>query len=119
MSVKQLIQQIKKQPDSISFNQVMQVIDSCYDYQPSGFSNGCGDDTQKNPAGSNEGSCKIFAFAQLNQLDEAQTLACFGDYYRHDVLQNPKASDHANIRNFMRCGWSGVEFDQFPLRPKN
>ena len=119
MPVQQLVQQIKTQPDDISFKSVMQVINACYDYQPSSFSNGCDKQKQINSAGSNEGSCKIFAFAQLNGLTEAQTLACFGEYYRQDVLQNPNGSDHANIRNFIRCGWPGIQFEQFPLTPKS
>jgi len=43
-------------------------------------------------------------------LDAQQTLACFGDYYRVDVLQNPEGVDHQNIRNFMTYGWDGVAF---------
>jgi len=33
-------------------------------------------------------------FAQLQQLSQAETLACFGKYYREDVLQNPEGDDH-------------------------
>jgi hypothetical protein len=68
-----------------------------------------------NQAGSNEGSCKIFAFATTEGLSEAETLACFGKYYREDVLQNPQVSDHANIRTFMRHGWKGIRFEQSAL----
>jgi hypothetical protein len=63
-----------------------------------------------NESGTNEGSCKIFAFAQLNDLSVEQTLACFGKYYREDVLENPEGNDHGNIRNFMISGWEGVKF---------
>lgn len=119
MQLQQLIEQIQTDADSVSFEAVMDVIDMHYEYQPGAFSNGRGDDRVHNPAGSNQGSCKIFAFAWLNGLDPEQTLACFGDYYRRDVLQHPEASDHANIRHFMRHGWSGIHFDQFPLTPKD
>ena len=119
MQLEQLIEQIKTHADSVSFEAVMEVIDAHYDYQPGAFSNGRGDDRVHNPAGSNQGSCKIFAFARLNGLTPSQTLACFGDYYRRDVLQHPEASDHANIRHFMRHGWSGIHFDRFPLTPKD
>lgn len=93
----------------------MQVIGQHYDYRPSRFRNGLGDSCIINEPGSNEGSCRIFAFAALNRLDEAATLACFGDYYRRDVLGNPDGTDHANIRSFMRHGWAGIEFEHPPL----
>ena len=64
-----------------------------------------------NEAGTNEGSCKIFAFAQLHHLSEQATLACFGQYYREDVLQNPQGNDHGNIRNFIKQGWQGITFE--------
>lgn len=118
MQLNELIDRIKRQPDQVNFKDVIRVIDTEYDYRPSAFSNGSEADCQVNPAGSNEGSCKIFAFAQLNGLDEAETLVCFGDHYRVDVLQNPQGTDHANIRSFMRHGWPGIRFDQFPLRTK-
>lgn len=63
-----------------------------------------------NEAGRNEGSCKISALARLHGLDQSQTLALFGDYYRKDVLENPTGNDHQNIRNFMRDGWDGIVF---------
>jgi hypothetical protein len=65
----------------------------------------------------NEGSCKIFAFALIHQLSEAQTLTLFGDYY-HDVLNNPEGSGHQNIRNFIRDGWRGICFNGVALTVK-
>lgn len=114
MSIPHLISKIKSQPDEIEFAEVISAIESHYNYRPTRFRNG---DTV-NEAGSNEGSCKIFAFAQLNQLSPAETLACFGQYYRDDVLGNPDGSDHANIRNFMQSGWEGIQFDQAALSAK-
>lgn len=90
----------------------MAVIADCYDYTPTTFTNG----DAKNVAGTNEGSCKLFAFAQLNSLTEAQTLHAFGDYYRVDVLKNPEGSDHANIRNFIKTGWQGINFEGTALK---
>jgi hypothetical protein len=29
-----------------------------------------------------------------------------------DVLENPNAYDHQNIRQFMEHGWGGVEFEK-------
>jgi hypothetical protein len=111
MTPNELIDRIKTCPDSIEFPDVISVIDTHYRYTPVRFSNGTGDRVVINEAGSNEGSCKIFAFAQLNGLDKAQTLACFGQYYRNDVLQHPDSTDHMNIRNFMVNGWDGISFD--------
>lgn len=110
----ELLAQLNEQPDTVEFQQVMNTISEHYDYTPARFTNG---DTI-NEAGSNEGSCKIFAFAQLNALSEAQTLACFGQYYRDDVLNNPQGDDHANIRNFMQHGWGGIAFDTPALQAR-
>src|SRR3546814_975311 len=52
-------------------------------------------------------------------LSEAETLACFGCFYREDVLKNPDGTDHQNIRNFMRSGWGGVAFGERPLRSRS
>lgn len=106
---------IKQQENSITFEQVMQVITDNYQYQPAQFTNG----ELVNEAGTNEGSCKIFYFAQLNQLNQQQTLACFGRYYREDVLENPMGDDHGNIRNFMKSAWQGIEFKSVALTPLN
>lgn len=94
----------------IAFADTMAVIADNYAYQPTEFSNGLGDDTVLNAAGSNEGSCKIFAFAKLQHLSQSQTLQLFGDYYRKDVLENPNGNDHQNIRNFIKYGWDGIHF---------
>lgn len=106
MTINTFLEKLKKTPESIDFKETMAVIADNYIYSPAEFMNG----ELRNQAGTNEGSCKIFAFGQLNQLSDAETLACFGDYYRKDVLENPTASDHGNIRNFMETGWSGIEF---------
>ena len=108
-----LLANIKQAQHPIEFAQVMQVIADNYQYQPTAFSNG----ELVNESGTNEGSCKIFYFAQLNNLTPSQTLACFGSYYRKDVLDNPKGSDHQNIRNFMQTGWQGIEFKAAALSP--
>ncbi|SMG64498.1 HopJ type III effector protein [methanotrophic bacterial endosymbiont of Bathymodiolus sp.] len=93
----------------VSFEETMAIINEYYAYTATTFSNGLGDKAVINEAGSNEGSCKIFAFAQLNQLDQQQTLKLFGDYYQ-DVLNDPIGSSHQNIRNFMLSGWKGIQF---------
>jgi hypothetical protein len=111
MQVNEFLNKLNTQPQSISFDDTMQVIEANYRFTPTAFSNG---ETQ-NAADQNNGSCKVFAFAQLNNLTEELTLQCFGDYYRKDVLQNPQADDHQNIRNFIKSGWSGIAFEDSPL----
>lgn len=114
MTLDQFLKQLKNEPNSIAFADTIAVIEANYNYTPTEFSNG----DVINEAGSNAGSCKIFAFGQLNKLSEAETLACFGDYYRKDVLENPEGEDHGNIRNFMKTGWSGIAFKTEALAPK-
>lgn len=108
------IQKLKQNPDKISFDETMDVIEVNYDFNPTVFNNG----NLINQSGENNGSCKLFAFAKLQGLNEQQTLDCFGLYYRHDVLQSPNGTDHQNIRNFMKSGWKGLEFENQPLTPK-
>lgn len=112
MKLEQYLKKLNKSPETVTFNDTMSAIAEQYDYTPTTFTNG----DATNSAGTNEGSCKLFAFAKLNALTEAQTLHAFGDYYRVDVLQNPAGTDHANIRNFMITGWSGVKFEGIALK---
>jgi hypothetical protein len=114
MQISDFLQQLNKAPETINFGDTMATIEAAYEFTATGFRNG----DLHNAAGQNSGSCKLFAFAQLQQLTEAQTLACFGNYYRQDVLANPDGVDHQNIRNFMRSGWAGIEFDAQPLSNK-
>jgi len=118
MSVELFIKKLSNRPNEIAFSETMALIGNYFDYTPSRFTNGVGDNQAVNEAGTNEGSCKIFALGKLLQLTEAQTLNCFGDYYRVDVLQHPGGSDHANIRNFMVHGWDGIAFDNVALQAK-
>ena len=118
MNTEQLIIKIKTTPDKVEFTEVMETIEQDYNYHPTTFSNGLGDNKIINTAGSNEGSCKIFAFAKINQLNQKETLACFGQYYRDDVLKHPEGNDHGNIRNFIRNGWDGIDFESMPLTKK-
>lgn len=101
------------QDDNLDFEDTQAVISEYFDYVPCAFNNG----EVFNEAGQNEGSCKIFGFGQLMQLNKDQTLACFGRFYR-DVLSTPDGNDHANIRNFMVSGWDGIKFEGQPLQRK-
>jgi len=104
---------LNRSPESVKFEQAMEVVEKNYDYTPTAFRNG----TLENAQGENEGSCKLLAFAKLQGLSEQDTLHCFGDYYRNDVLRSPNGDNHMNIRNFIKSGWAGVEFSGEPLKP--
>lgn len=110
-SVAELLDKLAGSPQSVEFTDVMSVVENHYHYNPVAFR--CG--SAENEAGTNEGSCKILAFAKMHELSESATLHLFGRFYREDVLQNPEGTDHANIRNFMVHGWQGVLFESEPL----
>lgn len=114
MSLTTFITKLSEQADSIEFADTMAIIEECYTFTPTAFTNG----DANNEADQNNGSCKIFAFGLLNNLSEQQTLACFGTYYRDDVLGNPNGDDHQNIRQFMVSGWTKVQFDGEALTKK-
>ena len=106
-----ILEQLKNSPETINFNDVIVFIDENYNFKPVRFVNG----SIVNEANQNNGSCKIFSFAKLNNLSEKDTLALFGDFYRNDVLQNPEGEDHQNIRNFIKYGWNGIQFTEDAL----
>ncbi len=112
MTLESFLQKLKNNPEDIEFDDTMGIIDSLYTFTPTSFKNG----DLINDAGQNSGSCKIFSFARLHNLTQDQTLACFGGYYRDDVLKHPENEDHQNIRNFIKSGWSGVEIYNEPLK---
>ena len=106
MTIDIFLTKLKNTPGEISFNETISVIEEFYEFTPTAFRNG----NLYNEGGQNNGSCKILSFAKLQNLSEKETLQCFGDYYRKDVLENPDGEDHQNIRNFMKTGWAGVQF---------
>lgn len=106
-NIENFLNKIKSNPELITFQETIEVIESNYNFTPTTFKNG----NQINNAGENNGSCKIFAFAKIHQLEKDQTLALFGSYYFDDVLKNPDGNDHQNIRNFMNFGWDGISFE--------
>ncbi|MGR3809393.1 HopJ type III effector protein [Jiulongibacter sp. NS-SX5] len=107
MKLEEFIDKLNTMPDKVSFSDTIETIEENYTFTPTAFKNG----ETYNEAGQNNGSCKIFAFAQKNHLTKDQTLFCFGTYYRNDVMKNLQGDDHQNIRNFMKFGWDGVEFE--------
>lgn len=113
-----LREQLDTAPETVQFDQVQQIIAAHFIYTPSAFDNGIGSDCVHNAAGTNEGSCRLFAFARAQGFDQQQTLHCFGHFYRDHVLGNSSGSDHANIRTFIRHGWAGIHFHAEPLQAK-
>ncbi len=109
MTLNTFLEKVKSK-QKVSFDETMVIINEYYQYTPTTFSNGLGDNTVINEAGTNEGSCKIFAFAKLHQLNQTQTLNLFGDFYQ-DVLNAPNGSNHQNIRYFIKSAWEGIKFN--------
>ena len=97
---------LNKGASGLTFADTLAVIDAHYDFTPTGFHNGGVD----NPAGSNNGSCKVFSFARLQNLTAPQTLLMFAEHYQN-VLNDPGGDAHANIRAFMKTGFDGLKFE--------
>ncbi|SHJ91446.1 HopJ type III effector protein [Epilithonimonas mollis] len=107
-----ILEHLNQSPETIDFQEVILYIDKNYKFTPTKFVNG----NTINQANQNNGSCKVFSFAKLNNLSKDETLALFGDFYRTDVLQNPTGDDHQNIRNFIEFGWKGISFEGEALK---
>ena len=78
-----LFEQLEKSAEEIQFKDVIAFIDEHYDFTPTKFTNG----NTVNEANQNNGSCKVFSFAELNSLSQQETLNLFGEFYREDVLK--------------------------------
>jgi len=101
------------QAGTAKFSDVLAHIEARYQHTPTAFQNGA----QHNAATENQGSAKVFSFAKLQGLDQAQTLSLFAEHYA-SVLANPEGTDHQNIRQFMQNGWDGVKFEGQALAEK-
>lgn len=99
--------------NEIVFSDVISFIESNYDCVPSAFSNG----KQLNAENENQGSAKVFSFAQLNNLSKEETLKLFVEHYQ-SVLETPDETNHQNIRQFMIHGWDGIKFEKQVLKLK-
>ena len=105
---------IKRLKDNLlPFKEVIAFIETYYQHQPTAFKNGA----LHNEATQNQGSAKVFTFAQLNGLDKEDTLYLFAEHYQ-SVLNNPGGADHQNIRQFMTYGWPGIVFEEQALLEK-
>lgn len=95
------------------FSDVIAFIEARYTHTPTAFKNG----VQQNAANENQGSAKVFSFAQLQGLNQTETLSLFAEHYA-SVLATPEATDHQNIRQFMQHGWDGITFEGQALSKK-
>ena len=91
---------------AVKFSEVLTFIETYYQHQPAAFKNG----GEYNEATQNQGSAKVFSFAQLNNLSKKDTLYLFAEHYQ-SVLDTPDGIDHQNIRQFMAHGWQGIAFE--------
>ena len=114
MTIKEFVTKLKENPKQLIFSETMSVIENNYVFTPTAFKNS---DLQNSNA-ENLGSCKVFSFALKQKLTKEETLACFGQYYFIDVLENPNGTDHQNIRNFMNTGFEGLVFEDETLVEK-
>jgi hypothetical protein len=114
MNINTFLDKLKQTPTDIAFAETIATIEENYTFTPTAFKNG----EQYNAAGENSGSCKLFAFALLQKLSTAETLACFGAYYFEEVLGDVNGTNHQNIRNFMKTGWDGIQFEGEALELK-
>jgi hypothetical protein len=109
--VNTLIEKLKDH--SLPFKALIELIETDYHHQPTAFKNG----EAFNESTQNQGSAKVFAFAQLNDLSKEDTLYLFAEHYQ-SVLNTPDGTDHQNIRQFMTHGWSGISFEGSALIAK-
>lgn len=114
MTIEAFRSKLQETLTEINFSDTIAVIEENFNFSPTAFKNG---DTH-NAAGTNSGSCKLFAFAKMQQLTKEETLACFGSYYFDEVLGDPEGDSHQNIRNFMKYGWDGITFEGIALNFK-
>jgi hypothetical protein len=112
MTVLELIEKVK-QAEILNFSDVVETIEASYSFVPTKFKNG----NIINEANTNNGSCKVFSFAKIHQLNTTETLFLFGEHYQK-VVKTPNEEDHQNIRNFIKFGWDGIHFEDDALQAK-
>lgn len=113
MSTSQAILLQNLKGGKLQFTDVIAWIEALYEHQASAFKNG----GTFNEATQNQGSAKVFYFAQMNAWSKEDTLLLFAEHYQ-SVLNTPSATDHQNIRQFMEHGWKGIEFKGEALKEK-
>ena len=114
MTLNDFKNKLQNTPETIDFSETIATIEATYNFTPSAFTNG----SLKNEESQNQGSCKVFSFAVKENLSKEETLACFGQYYFKEVLEDPNGTGHQNIRNFMNTSFEGLSFDKETLTDK-
>jgi hypothetical protein len=114
MTLDEFLEKVKSEPETVTLDVALKVIEENYEFSPVGFSNG----GVKYEAGQNIKTCQLLAFGEIHGLTKSQTLSCYGSFYRTDVLGHPDGTDHEPIRKFMKHGWKGVKFDSRALKSK-
>ena len=71
-----IVEQLKNTPEELAFSNVIAYIDEHYEFTPTKFTNG----NTVNEANQNNGSCKVFSFAKINQLSPEETLLCLASF---------------------------------------
>mmetsp|Transcript_25270 Transcript_25270/g.38316 ORF Transcript_25270/g.38316 Transcript_25270/m.38316 type:complete len:227 (+) Transcript_25270:56-736(+) len=97
---------VEMDASDLKFEEVIEVIDTHFEYGLIEFKNG----DIVNKQGENDGSAKVLSYAALSNMDKDTTLKLWGQYYR-EVVADPDGDSHQNIRNFMKYGWEGVPFE--------
>lgn len=113
MSIQDFKIKLKLSPSAILFSETMHVIEENFSFSPTAFSNG----EMNNKLSENSGSCKLFAFAILQKFTKEETLFCFGEHYKN-VLDDANGTSHQNIRNFLKTGFDGLNFEGVALQSK-
>ena len=99
---------------ALTFQNVLDAINANYDFYPTAF--GVTKEAP-NPAGQNEGACRVLAFAKDQNLDKETALKLFAEHYQN-VLDDPAGDNHQNIRLLMRHGLGEAWFDETALARK-
>ena len=96
MNLTDYINKIKTSGESLDFNETIVVIDANYNFTPTTFKN----DDAINEAGKNSGSCKLFSFAQINQLTKQQTYVLNKLYKRLEEIPKSHPGDPKTKEKF-------------------
>ena len=97
--IQTFLERLRSNADSVTFAEVIDLIDTYYLHTPTAFSNG----SVVNQAGENQGSAKVLSFARLHGLTEQETLHCFAEHWR-SVRSNPMARIIKTFGNLCKMG---------------
>jgi len=115
MKLDAFLKKLNDDPEAVTFDEALATVGEHYRLTPCGYTlAGVRFDVDQVHR-----SCQLYAFGILHKLSKEQTLACFGEHYREDVLKHPQGSDHQTVRLFMQVGWEGLKLDSpMPLKAR-